>query len=64
VNGNIEIAVQDDGRGFEAHPAAEGRGLTGMRERVRMLGGELSITSGRDERGCCVEARLPLAEDA
>lgn len=64
VNGNIEIAVDDDGRGFDAEGAGEGRGLTGMRERVKMLGGDLSIDSRSAAGGCRVEARLPIAEGA
>jgi signal transduction histidine kinase len=63
ADGSVEIVVADDGRGFEAGEAAEGRGLTGMRERVQMLGGELSIDAASGKGGCRVEATLPLAED-
>lgn len=64
VNGNVEIAVEDDGRGFEAGEAAAGRGLTGMRERVTLLGGELSFGSAGEGSGGRVDATLPLAESA
>lgn len=52
--GRIEVSVTDDGRGFdvaEALTAALGGnrfGLTGMHERVRLLGGELDVRSTAD----------------
>lgn len=64
VDGSVEIAVADDGCGFESEAAEGGRGLTGMRERVKMLGGELSISSAAGAGGCRVEARLPRTEGA
>ncbi len=46
-NGQIELTITDDGRGF--HPATIDRGksfgLMGMYERVEMLGGRLDIAS-------------------
>ncbi|GII84009.1 hypothetical protein Ssi03_19990 [Sphaerisporangium siamense] len=38
------LVVADDGRGFAA--GAEGFGLTGMRERVRLAGGHLDLATG------------------
>ncbi|GII60296.1 hypothetical protein Skr01_03810 [Sphaerisporangium krabiense] len=38
------LVVADDGRGFAA--GAEGFGLTGMRERVRLAGGRLDLATG------------------
>ncbi len=37
--------MRDDGRGFD--PSAEGAGLRGMRERARLIGADLDITSRR-----------------
>jgi len=53
----IDVAVADDGHGFD--PAAEttGFGLRGMRERVQLAGGRMSIDSS--ESGSVVRARLP-----
>ena len=49
----LHVRVSDDGPGSQAEP---GLGLTGMRERVHMVGGELTTTS---DDGFVVEARLP-----
>ena len=61
-DGSIEVEVADDGiRGSAiGHPAGDpGHGLIGMRERVRMLGGE--FTAGPlPGRGYRVAARIPL----
>jgi PAS domain S-box-containing protein len=61
LDGGLELAVRDDGVGFE--PALRGNrrslGLTSMRERVRLLQGELDIESAPG-RGTNVVARVPL----
>lgn len=54
----VRLVVEDDGRGGSITP---GNGLTGMRERLRALGGDLSILSGRG-RGTRIDARVPIAE--
>jgi signal transduction histidine kinase len=56
----VEISVADDGVGFDPDAAgATGFGLLGMRERVELAGGELSVRHGR-EAGTVIRARLPL----
>ena len=60
ATGEVEVSVADDGdrlrpRGRRRH----GFGLTGMRERVELAGGELSVLPGADA-GTVVRARLPL----
>ena len=60
----IIVRVRDYGKGISPRiakmesSAGLGVGITGMRERVRQLGGELSVT--RAEPGTLVEARIPL----
>jgi signal transduction histidine kinase len=55
-----QITVQDDGRGFDPAGVAKGFGLTGMRERALLLGGELSVTSA-DGGPTRVTAVLPVS---
>ncbi|HKE80846.1 MAG TPA: GAF domain-containing sensor histidine kinase, partial [Solirubrobacteraceae bacterium] len=58
--GCLEISVTDDGTGFDPEATSDGGfGLTGMRERVDLLGGELSILPGA-RAGTVIHARLPL----
>ena len=52
------IRVEDDGTGFDLSSVSRGFGLTGMRERVELAGGELAI-EGRDGGGTLVRATLP-----
>jgi signal transduction histidine kinase len=58
-----ELTIADDGRGWEgdSSPPAAGRGdgLPGMRERARLLGGELRVESALG-RGTCVSVTVPL----
>jgi signal transduction histidine kinase len=56
-DGSITIRTHDDGRGG---PFVEGRGLTGMRERFKLLGGELSIVAPPGG-GFSVHGALPPA---
>jgi two-component system, NarL family, sensor histidine kinase DevS len=58
--GELLVEVVDDGRGFDVNERTAGFGLVGMRERVELAGGELSVTSG--PRGTVVQARLPAGE--
>jgi PAS domain S-box-containing protein len=56
----LRIKVTADGRGFHAGLESEGFGLRGMRERVELLDGRLTIAL-REEGGTEVLATLPLA---
>jgi signal transduction histidine kinase len=64
-NGQLEIEIEDDGRGFDpesvAQPAPGGRGLglMGIRERVELLGGTVDIDSAPDD-GTRIALRVPL----
>ena len=52
--------MADDGVGFDTEATPEdGFGLAGMRERVELAGGELSVLRGA-EAGTVIRARLPL----
>jgi hypothetical protein len=58
----LSLTVRDDGRGFDAESAAHDRGLglTSMRERLKLVAGELSIES-KPGKGTTIMARVPLA---
>ncbi len=66
TNGLVTLKVEDDGQGFREpirpeEPATQinlGVGITGMRERLRQLGGQLDIVSG--SRGTTVLAVVPV----
>jgi two-component system sensor histidine kinase UhpB len=60
----IELLVQDDGRGLPEPDGGLKRGsfgLIGMRERVRMLGGQLQFRNGASG-GAQLLVRLPMAD--
>ncbi|MGW0754370.1 sensor histidine kinase [Streptomyces sp. NPDC002587] len=56
----LSVEVVDDGRGATGDSSARGFGIIGMRERVALLGGDLSA-GPRTEGGFRVAAGLPLA---
>ena len=56
----VLFTIQDDGTGFDPQHI-RGLGLLGMEERVRRLGGRLTIDS-QPGRGTLVSAELPLVE--
>jgi two-component system sensor histidine kinase UhpB len=60
--GGFVIRVADDGRGLQGETEA-GMGLAGMRDRVRLLGGQVTIGSPAGG-GVVVEARFGAAEAA
>jgi signal transduction histidine kinase len=60
-NGWLEMRVADDGDGFDPATALEGMGLNNMRERIRALGGELTIQSAPGQ-GTTVIARVPVQQ--
>jgi DNA-binding NarL/FixJ family response regulator/two-component sensor histidine kinase len=61
----LRAEVSDDGRGFAAVSAAASAtsdGITGMRERAHLLGGELDVAS-RPGGGTAVRLDIPLRKD-
>lgn len=63
VDGEVELRVSDDGRGFDGEPPLGPNepghiGLATMRERAELIGGRLEIRSG--PKGSTVIARVPL----
>jgi PAS domain S-box-containing protein len=59
-NGDVELCIADSGAGFDVDVAAvkDGLGLISMRERLRLVGGRLSIQS-RQREGTKISACVP-----
>jgi signal transduction histidine kinase len=57
--GALDIAVADDGAGFDSAQRREGLGLRGIDERVKELGGQMTITSASG-RGTMLAVQMPL----
>lgn len=59
--GEIELTVRDSGLGFNLEEAMKGHGLglTSMRERLKLVNGDLSIDS-QPKSGTTIQARVPL----
>ena len=58
----VHLLVRDSGSGFDIEAARRGNGLglTSMRERLKLVSGELSIASEPQE-GTSIHARVPLS---
>jgi PAS domain S-box-containing protein len=65
-NSKIELAIEDDGVGFDPVEAREnlqhgrGHGLLGMQERARLLGGQIEIDAAPG-KGTVIKAEFPLS---
>lgn len=63
-NGNVILKISDQGRGLmepgdnSGAPISIGVGISGMRQRIRQLGGTLEILSNTE--GTTISARVPL----
>jgi len=55
--------VRDSGRGFDPSEARSkpGLGLASMEERVRLVGGEFTVSS-KPKQGTTIAVRIPLPE--
>lgn len=60
----VQMSIHDDGAGFDLHVGrGHGLGIISMKERARMVGGELSIDS-QPGRGTDVRVFVPLAKES
>jgi signal transduction histidine kinase len=61
----VQVSIEDDGSGFDEAgspgPQQGHFGLLGMRERVKRLGGSVTIRS-EARKGTCITAAVPLAQ--
>lgn len=57
----LGVEVKDDGVGFDPKTNGEGSGIIGLTDRVRALGGEITVSSSLGN-GSVVAARLPIQD--
>lgn len=57
----LDVMIEDDGRGFDSHQQMRGIGLKNMKDRVQSLGGQLLIDSRRG-KGTILSFSIPLKE--
>jgi PAS domain S-box-containing protein len=62
-DGDLILAVTDDGKGFEESQVSESLGFLGMKERAQVCGGRLDITSAPGI-GTTVALRVPMHSPA
>jgi len=64
VSNAIEMSIHDSGTGFDPQTAGNGHGLglTSMKERLRLVSGELAIDSNPGH-GTTVVARVPMSNE-
>jgi signal transduction histidine kinase len=63
AEGGVLLEMRDDGTGFAVQPdARHGSGLTGMRERVGLLGGQFELLSEAGQ-GVTIRAEIPLRKE-
>lgn len=60
-SGALEVSVIDDGHGIRP-TARKGLGLAGMRDRIALLGGTMTIDTGPDGRGVVLRAEFPAPQ--
>ena len=70
ADGMLKLVVEDNGVGFkvdEAFAKRDSFGLSGMRERVALLGGRFRVDSnpegGKRERGTKIRVELPISQE-
>ena len=57
----FQLTIRDDGRGFDPNQPTTGYGLRNMRDRARLLGGQLHIQS-QPNKGVTITLILPMEE--
>jgi signal transduction histidine kinase len=58
-DGELMLAVEDDGVGFDADAVHSGLGMKSLKSRVEYLNGDLDISSDKDI-GTTISIRIPL----
>ncbi|MEH2167832.1 MAG: sensor histidine kinase [Nostoc sp.] len=59
IKGNLQLIIQDNGKGFDVGQNTTGFGLHSMRDRTLALGGKFNINSALGS-GCKITVNIPL----
>jgi two-component system, NarL family, sensor kinase len=59
MDGNMNLSIRDDGKGFDLSAKRTGIGITNMASRAKLLNGELDIITARGQ-GCTLIASIPI----
>lgn len=62
AGGGVLLEMRDDGQGFDTAAGRTGSGLTGMRERVGLLGGQFELLSVPGQ-GVTIRIEIPVREE-
>ena len=61
TDGTLEFEITDDGHGFDIAGVTPGTGLNGIADRLDIVGGHLTISSGPG-RGTTIAGTVPIAQ--
>ncbi len=61
-NGNIQIFISDNGKGFDLSTVKEGLGFANMRNRVSVYKGIIEVDTAPGQ-GCRVVVKIPRVEN-
>ena len=61
---HLQLTIVDDGPGLDSVSRLETGGIKNMRIRAQLLGAQVQIEKGPDNKGTCVQVSLPLSDRA
>ena len=62
-NGSLRLVLKDDGKGFDPENIPAGHyGILGIRERIRLVGGQMEINSS-SQSGTTLILTIPLNDE-
>jgi len=61
---HLQLTIVDDGPGLDSVSRLETGGSKNMRIRAQLLGAQVQIEKGPDDKGTCVQVSLPLPAQA
>jgi len=57
---NLQVAIRDDGKGFDMQTAVSGSGVSNIKNRVQLLNAELTEYSSAPQKGTQLRLTLPI----